>query len=185
MLVFRTSWRGRAITSRMSLYESSAPQFKKMLAQLDKWLDTATEHAKKKSFDPNVFVTARLAPDQYPFVRQVQSACDSAKFTCARLTGKEAPKHPDTEQTIDELHARVRAVMSYLDTFKPADFAGAETRAIDLPFLEGKKMLGAHYLNEMALPNFYFHLTTAYAILRHNGVDLGKRDFIGGLTLQG
>jgi hypothetical protein len=171
------------MTSRMSLYESSAPQLKKMLTQLDTWLDTATEHAKKKSFDPNVLVQARLAPDQYPLVRQVQSACDTAKFACARLTGKDAPKHPDTEQTVDELHARIRSVTSYLDTFKAADFAGAETRAVELPFLEGKKIVGERYLCEMALPNFYFHLVTAYAILRHNGVDLGKRDFIGSLTL--
>ena len=168
----------------MSLYEPSVPQFTKMLNGLDKWLEAAATHAQKKSFDANVLVNARLAPDQYPLVKQVQSACDAAKSAAARLTGKEPPKHPDTEQSMDELRARVRTCVSYLETFKPADFAGAETRSLDLPFLEGKKILGTDYLCELALPNFYFHLVTAYAILRHNGVDLGKRDFIGSLNLR-
>jgi hypothetical protein len=169
----------------MSIYFASVVQWKKMLSNLDKWIEASIEFAKKKSFDPNTLVSARLAPDQYAFVRQVQSACDSAKFGAARLSGKEAPKHPDTEQTIDELRARIRAATDYLATFKAADFAGAETRAIDLPFLEGKKVLGADYLVEMANANFYFHVTHAYAILRHSGVELGKRDYIGAMTLQG
>jgi uncharacterized protein len=168
----------------MSLYESSVPQFKKMLQNLDKWLESGVAYAQKKSFDPNVLASARLAPDQYALVRQIQSACDGAKFAAARLTGKEAPKHPDTEQTIDELRARIRACIGFLDTVTEADFKGAETRAVALPFLEGKTILGSDYLTEMVLPNFYFHVTTAYAILRHNGVDLGKRDFIGSLRLQ-
>lgn len=168
----------------MSLYEASAPQFKKMLGNLGKWLEASAAHAQKKSFDPNVLLTARLAPDQYPLVRQVQSACDGAKFASARLASKEAPKHPDTEQTMDEIRARVEACSTYLATFTAADFTGAETRVIELPFLEGKLLSGRDYLNEMALPNFYFHVATAYAILRHNGVDLGKRDYIGSLTLR-
>ena len=167
----------------MSLYEFTVPQFKKMLGNIDKWLDKATEHAKKKNADPNEFLKARLVIDQYALVRQVQSACDTAKFCCARLTGKEAPKHPDTEQTMEELHARIRTVTTYLDTFKPADFQGAEARAIELPFLEGKKIVGERYVVELQLPNFYFHVNHAYAILRKNGVDLGKMDYIGGLTL--
>src|SRR4051794_32446425 len=118
----------------MSLYEASVPQLKKMLTNLDKWLETSVAHAQKKSFDPNVLCTARLAPDQYALVRQVQAACDSAKFAAARLTGREAPKHPDTEQTIDELRARVRAVIAYLDTFSAADFTGAKDRLVELPF---------------------------------------------------
>jgi hypothetical protein len=166
----------------MSLYESTVPQFKKMLENLDKWLAKATEHAKKKNADPNEFLKARLVIDQYPLVRQVQSACDAAKFCCARLTAKEAPKHPDTETTMEELHARIRACVAYLDTFKPGDFEGSEKRAIDLPFLEGKKVSGQNYVCELVLPNFYFHVTTAYAILRTNGVDVGKMDFIGGIT---
>ncbi len=168
----------------MSLYDLSVPQFKKMLGNLDKWLETSEAYAQKKSFDPNVLLAARLAPDQYPLTRQIQSACDSAKFAVVRLTGKEGPKHPDTEQTIAELHARVKSCVAFLDSVKKEDFAGAETRKVELPFLENSVLLGTDYLVEMALPNFYFHITTAYAILRHNGVDVGKRDFIGSLTLQ-
>ena len=168
----------------MSLYESSVPPLKKHLANLDRWLDAASAHATKKGFDVAVLLQARLAPDQYPLVRQVQAACDAAKFGAARLTGKEAPKHPDTEQTLDELHARVKSVLAYLETFKAADFAGADERFVELPFFEGKKLRAGDYLNELALPNFYFHATHVYAILRHNGVALGKRDFISSLSLQ-
>jgi len=168
----------------MTIYESSVPQMKKMLLGLDRWLDTAVAYAQKKSFDPNVLLGLRLAPDMYPLVRQIQAACDSAKFTAARLTGKEAPKHPDTEQTIDEIRARIRSCVSYLDTFTAGDFEGAETRKVDLPFLEGKYAVGSDYLSEMGLPNFYFHVSMAYAILRHNGVDLGKIDYIGSLPTQ-
>jgi hypothetical protein len=166
----------------MNVYEASVGQFKKSLGQIDKWLEAAVLHAQKKSFDPNVLLAARLAPDQYALVRQVQSSCDAAKFAAARLTGKEAPKHPDTEQTIDELRARIGSCVGYLGTFVAADFVGAESRKIELPWLEGKFVLGSDYLVEMVTPNFYFHVTTAYAILRHNGVELGKRDFIGSLT---
>ncbi|HEY2511331.1 MAG TPA: DUF1993 domain-containing protein [Polyangiaceae bacterium] len=165
-------------------YEGSIQQFKKMLGQLDQWLEKAVAHAQKKSFDPNVLVQARLAPDQYPLVRQVQSSCDTAKFAAARLTGKEAPKHPDTEQTIEELRARVRSCIAFLDTVKSEDYAASEGRRIELPFLEGKILLAVDYLREMATPNFYFHLTHAYAILRHNGVDLGKMDYIGSLSTK-
>ena len=161
------------------------PQFSKMLKNLDAWLVKATEHAKTKKFEVDVLANARLAPDQYTLVKQVQAACDSAKFAAARLAGKEAPKHPDTEQTMDELRARVATCKAYVETITKADFAGAADRAIALPFLEGKTILGTDYVNEMVLPNFYFHLTTAYAILRHNGVALGKMDFIGSLKLQG
>jgi hypothetical protein len=168
----------------MSFAFASILQMKKMLTNLDKWVDTSVEHAKKKSFEPNTLLTFRLAPDQYPLVRQVQSACDSAKAGAARLAGKEPPKHPDTEQTVDEIHARIRTVVAYLETFKEEDFAKADARPIVLPFLEGKTILGADYVTEMMLPNFYFHVTTAYAILRHNGVDLGKMAFIGSLNLR-
>jgi uncharacterized protein len=168
----------------MSLYEASIPQLKKILNNLDKWLDAAAAHAQKKSFDPSVLLSARLAPDQFSLTRQVQAACDAAKFTGARLAGKEAPKHPDTEQTIDELHQRIRSCVAFLDTITAADFEGASKRVIDLPFMEGKAMLGSDYFNELSLPNFYFHVATAYAILRHNGVALGKRDFLGSLTLR-
>jgi hypothetical protein len=160
-------------------------EYKKMLGNLDGWLKKAAAHAKAKSFDPSVLVNARLAPDQYPFVRQVQSACDAAKFAAARLAGKDAPKHPDTETTIEQLHARIESVTAYLGTFTAKDFEGAEKRAITLPWLEGKHLEGADYVVELCTPNFFFHVTTAYAILRHNGVDVGKTDFIGSLTLHG
>jgi uncharacterized protein len=168
----------------MSLYEASVPQLTKMLQNLGKWLEKGAAYAKTKSFDPNVLLTARLAPDQYPLVRQVQSSCDAAKFAAARIAGKEAPKHPDTEQTFEEIQKRVQTAIAYLQTFKPEDFAGAEKRLIALPFLEGKVVTSSDYLYEMVLPNFYFHVTTAYAILRHNGVDLGKMDYLGALTLR-
>ncbi len=159
-------------------------QMKKMLGQLDKWLETAGAFATKKSFDPNVFLTLRLAPDQFAFVRQVQSACDTAKLAAARLAGKEAPKHPDTEQTLDELRARVKSVITYLGEFTAKDFVGAEARVITQPRWEGKVMSGGDYFLEHAMPNFFFHITHAYAILRHAGVDIGKRDYLGALSLK-
>jgi hypothetical protein len=168
----------------MNQFEASIHQFKKMLTHVEKWLEASASHAQKKSFDPNTLLHARLAPDQYALARQVQTCCDGAKFAAARLTGKEAPKHPDTETTLDELRARIRTCVAYLDTFKSADFADSENRHIELPFLEGKYLLGKDYLVEMVTPNFYFHVTTVYAILRHNGVDLGKRDFIGSLSTK-
>jgi len=168
----------------MALYDSTIPQMKKMLNNLAKWLDNATTVAEKKSFDPNTWLTARLAVDQYALVRQVQAACDTAKFVASRLSGKEAPSHPDTEKTMDELKARIGKVVAFLETIKPADFAGVETRKIPLPFMEGKALLGADYVNELAVPNFYFHVGAAYQILRHYGVEVGKRDFLGDLKLQ-
>lgn len=166
------------------MYEATALQLKKMLENLDRWLESASVYATQRGFDPAVLLQARLAPDQYPLLRQIQSACDSAKFLGARLAGKEPPKHPDTETTWEEARARIRKVVDYLGTLDAKDFAGAETRDIALPFLEGKLLSGRDYANEMGLPNFYFHLVTAYAILRHNGVTLGKRDYIGGLTTR-
>jgi hypothetical protein len=159
-------------------------QMKKMLTQLDTWLDTAAAHAQAKAFDPNVFLGLRLSPDQFPFVRQVQSACDTTKFAAARLTGKEAPSNPDTEQTLDELHARVRTAIAHLDTFSAKDFEGAATRVVTQPRWEGKVMSGGDYFLEHAVPNFFFHITHAYAILRHNGVNIGKRDYLGPLSLR-
>ncbi|MFO0615200.1 MAG: DUF1993 domain-containing protein [Polyangiaceae bacterium] len=151
----------------------------KMLSNLDGWIEKAREHAKAKSFELDTLLTARLAPDQFPLVRQIQSACDAAKFAAARSTGKEAPKHPDTEATFAELKTRIAAVVEYLKTFKAEDFAGAEDRPVPLGFMPGKGMRGGVYVREMAVPNFFFHVSHAYAILRHNGVPLGKMDYIG------
>jgi hypothetical protein len=165
-----------------AMYYETFKQMKKMLAQLDKWLEAADAYAKSKSFDSSVFAGLRLAPDQFAFGRQVQIACDTAKLAASRLTGKEAPSNPDTEQTIDELRARVATTLSYLDGFTAKDFEGAATRVITQPRWEGKTMTGADFFMEHAVPNFFFHLTHAFAILRHNGVGIGKRDYLGTLT---
>lgn len=165
-----------------AMYYDMYRQMKKMLGQLDKWLDSAKAFAETKSFDPNVLLGQRLAPDQFPFLRQVQITCDTAKLSASRLTGKEAPNHPDTEQTIEELHARVQAVVAYLNEFKASDFDGVATRQVTQPRWEGKVMSAHDYLLEHALPNFFFHLSHCYAILRHNGVPLGKRDYLGSLS---
>lgn len=159
-------------------------QMKKHLGQLDGWLNAAAAFAAEKKFEPNLFLGFRLAPDQFAFARQVQSTCDTVKLGAARLAGKEAPKHEDKEQTIDELHTRVRSVIEYLGGFSAKDFEGAATRVITTPRWEGKVMSGQDYFLEHALPNFFFHLTHAYAILRHNGVPLGKRDYLGTLSLR-
>jgi uncharacterized protein len=166
------------------MYFETLGQMKKMLGQLEKWLLAAAEHAKIKSFDSNVFMGLRLAPDQFPLGRQVQVACDTAKLMGSRLSGKEAPKQEDNEQTLAELEARVRSTLAYLESFTAADFAEAATRSVTQPRWEGKTMSGADYFIEHALPNFFFHTTHVYAILRHNGVNLGKRDYLGQLSLR-
>jgi len=168
----------------MNLYDATVPVFTKLLTGVEKWLDKATALATAKKFDVETLLTARLAPDQYPFVRQIQSACDQAKFTVAKLTGKDAPSHPDTEKTIAELRARVKTAVDYLGTFKPEDFVGAEERACSHTWMQGKTLRGGDYLDHFALPNFHFHLTTAYAILRHNGVDMTKMDYIVDLPFK-
>jgi hypothetical protein len=159
-------------------------QMKKVLGQLDKWLETAASFAQSRSFDGNVFLEQRLAPDQFPLLRQVQTACDTAKLAASRLTGKEAPKHEEQEKTIDELRARVQSVIAYLSGFSAKDFEAAATRVVTQPRWEGKVMSGADYFVEHALPNFFFHASHTYAILRHNGVGLGKRDYLGALSLR-
>ncbi len=169
----------------MNLYAATVPQFKRLLQNVERWLDKSEAFAAGKKFDPNTLLTARLAPDQFALVRQIQSVADQCKLTVARLTGKEAPKHPDTEQTFEELRKRLHSVIGYLDTFKPEDFDGTAERLISLPFFpEGKAMAGADYLVERQLPNVYFHASMTYAILRHNGVDLGKGDFVGQVTYR-
>jgi hypothetical protein len=166
------------------MYFESIGQMKKMLGQLDKWLEAAGTFAASKKIEPTTFASMRLAPDQFPFAKQVQTACDTAKLVASRLSGKAAPAHPDTEQTLDELRARTQSVIAYLDTFSAADFEGAATRVISTPRWEGKVMSGADYFREHGQPNFFFHLTHAYAILRHAGVPLGKRDYLGPVTLR-
>jgi hypothetical protein len=166
------------------MYHETFRQMHKMLGQLDKWLEATTAFADSKKIEQATVLGYRLAPDQFAFARQVQVACDTAKVAASRLTGKDAPSHPDTEQTIEELSVRVRAVRAYLDGLSAGDFAGAATRVVTQPRWEGKVMTGADYFLEHAVPNFFFHTTHAYAILRHIGVPLGKRDYLGAITLR-
>lgn len=166
----------------MNLYDATVPIFTKFLNNLDRWLEKAVAHAGDKGGGESL-VEARLAPDQYPLRQQIQAACDQAKYTVAKLTGKEPPSHPDTEQTVDELRARIRLAVDYLASFSHDDFVGAEERKCAHAWMGGKGLRGGDYLDHFALPNFHFHLTTAYSILRNKGVALGKTDFIGSLPL--
>jgi hypothetical protein len=159
-------------------------QFSRTLTQMTAWLSAAEAYAAERKFDAHVFLTVRLSPDQFPLVRQVQSTCDTAKLGAARLTGKDAPSHTPTPRPASELQARVRAVIEYLDGYSEADFAGTTERLITTPRWEGKVMTGADYFHEHVVPNFFFHLTHTYALLRHNGVPLGKKDYLGTLTMR-
>ncbi len=159
-------------------------EMKKLLVQMTTWIDKAEAHAASKGYDPNVLLQARLAPDMFPLVRQFQSACDSAKYAAAFTTGKEPPSHPATEQAFAELRARIASVIDYLGTFTAGDFEGADAREVKRPRWEGRSMRATDYMAEQGMPNFFFHFTMAYAILRHNGVDLGKRDYLGKLTFR-
>ena len=160
----------------MSLYEASVPQFVKFLGNLDKWLDKAEAYAKSKNFDPQVLLQARLAPDQFNFIRQVQIATDTSKLGSARIAGKQPPKFADNEQTVPELRSRIANTIAFLETLTPKDFEGAAERRVTVG---EKSALARDHLFDHVIPTFYFHVTTAYAILRHNGVDVGKRDYLG------
>jgi hypothetical protein len=159
-------------------------QFAKMLNNLDRWLEASIAFAETKKFDPDVLVQARLAPDQYELARQVQSACDAAKYAAAYLSDQKAPSHPDTEKTIAELRARLKTCIAYLESVKPSAYAGAPDRRVSPAWLQGKWFRGEDYLDQVSIPNFFFHVTMAYAILRHNGVALGKMDYIGSIPVQ-
>lgn len=165
-------------------HDNAVRVFAKTLRNLEQWIDKAAEHAKAKSFEVDVLVHARLAPDQFDFARQVQSACDQAKYAAAYLAGKPPPSHPDTEQTFAELRERIEKCLAFLETVEAKDLAGADERKVSPPWLNGRWLRGHDYLVELAVPNFFFHATMAYAILRHNGVTLGKADYIGGLPVQ-
>jgi hypothetical protein len=128
-------------------------------------------------------MTSRLAPDQHHFIYQVQSACDYVKAAAAWLSGQTPPKHEDNEQTIDELRARIRKTVAFVESVKEAQYAGASERKVSLSWAPGKVIGGVDYLLQMTLPNTFFHVTTAYAILRHNGVDVGKMDYLGSINL--
>lgn len=155
----------------------------KNLRNLDRWLERATTNATTRKYEVDVLLSSRLAPDQLPLVRQIQSVCDTAKLTAARLTTIEAPSHPDTETTLPQLRERIANVAGWLEGLGAAAYAGASERKISTGWMRGKAMSAPDYLSQFAVPNFFFHLVTAYSILRHNGVDLGKMDYIGGATL--
>lgn len=166
----------------ISMYSASVPVFRNMLGNLSHFLDKAQAHAEAKKFDPLVLTDYRLAPDMLPFRKQVQIACDAAKNGLARLSGVEAPKFEDTETSFAELKERIRKTIDYLDSVPRAKIDGCEEK--DITFPVGREttrtMKGEAYLLNWALPNLFFHVTTAYAILRHNGVELGKGEYLMG-----
>jgi len=158
--------------------------FVKTLKNHESWMDKAEAHAKAKSFEVDVLVHARLAPDAFAFDRQVQSGCDQAKYAAAYLSGKPAPSHPDTEKNFPELRQRIQKCVAFLETVQAKDLVGAEERKVAPPWLGGRWLRGDEYLIHVAVPNFFFHATMAYAILRHNGIELGKMDYIGSLPAR-
>lgn len=166
----------------LSMYQASVPVFVRMLGNLSKILDKAAAFADLRGIDPSVLLTDRLAPDMLPLSRQVQIAADSALRGSARLAGVDFPSNPDTETTFAELQERLAKTLAFLETLSAGQIDGGEERVVVLPMRSGEvTFTGQTFLLNFVLPNFYFHVTTTYLILRHNGVEVGKSDFIGGL----
>ena len=166
----------------LSMYQASVPAFLQTLNNLSAILDKAEAYAGNRKIDPEVLLNYRLAPDMLPFVRQIQIAADLAKGAAARLADVEVPKHDDTEKTFSDLKARITNTVTFVESIQPSDIDGSEGRDITLTLGEHTMSFkGQTYLVHFVLPNFYFHCTTAYDILRHGGVELGKRDFIGAI----
>ncbi len=164
----------------ITMHSASVPIFVRMLGNVGVWFDKAEAHAAAKKFESSVYLDARLAPDMLPLVKQVQIACDTVKFCVARLAGAEAPKFEDNETTLAQLRERIDATIAYAKSIPAAQIDGSEERDISMPRRDGTiVMKGEAYLKHFALPNFFFHMTTTYALLRHNGVDIGKMDFLG------
>jgi len=165
---------------KISMYQASVPMFIRMLNNLAAVLDKGAAHAEAKKIDPSVLINSRLYPDMLPLARQVQIASDGAKGAAARLAGLEPPKYEDTETTFSDLKGRIQKTIAYLNTFKPEQIDGSEERTVTLQ-IRGQPVpfQGMPYLFNHAVPNFYFHITTAYDILRHCGVEIGKADFLG------
>jgi len=164
----------------LSMYDASVPVFIRMLGNVRAILEKAAAYAEARKFEPAVLVQSRLAPDMFPLSRQVQIAADMAKGCAARLAGVEIPKYEDNEATFPELVARIDKTVAFLKTLKPAQIDGTEDKGITLQQRAGtREFKGQPYLLHYVLPNFYFHCTTAYALLRHNGLDVGKPDFVG------
>lgn len=166
----------------ISMYTASVPVFATMLGNLSHFIDKAKVNAQSRGFDVNVLAQSRLAPDMLPFTRQILIACDAAKLAVARIGGIEAPKFDDTETTMDELQQRIARTIAFLETVQPGQLDGSEEREITFPVGRDRTrtMKAEAYLKHWALPNVFFHVTTAYALLRHNGVDLGKTDYLLG-----
>ena len=166
---------------KISMYAMSHEVFKKSLTQLLHVMEKGVASAKARNFDPNLLAGTRLAPDMFTFVKQVQLTSDFAKNSLARLAGVDPPKFEDNETTMEELVARVKKTLAYIDTIPASALEGSETRDIKIPLRDRTlEFKGLPYLQHWAIPNFYFHFVTAYNLLRHNGVDIGKRDFLGG-----
>jgi uncharacterized protein len=165
------------------LYDATIPAFTRSLQALDACLDKAQAHADSLKCDIGNILSARLAPDMFPLSRQIQIACDFAKSISSRMAGVDLPSYEDNEVTLADFKVRIAKTIAYINTITPAQFEGSETRAISIPMRDGSKRdyVGAPYLHHMGLPNFYFHLTSCYAVLRNNGVQVGKKDFIGGV----
>ncbi len=163
------------------MYKTSVPVFKQLLNSLSAILIKAEAYAAEKKFEPAVLLNARLYPDMFPLIRQVQVAADFAKSVSARLAGVEVPAYEDNEQTFADLQARISKTLSFIESLTPAQFEGSETREIVLRpgTPKEKKLVGHNYLTNYGLPQFFFHVTTAYAVLRHNGLEVGKGDFMG------
>jgi hypothetical protein len=166
------------------LYDLIIVQFSKMLGNLNHILDKANQNADSRKIQMEVLLNSRLAPDQFNFIRQIQIACDTAKLCAARISGKDAPSHDDSEKTLIELKTRIEDTIKYLKGFSEKDFAGGMERHISQPRWEGKYLTGYEYVVQHAVPNIYFHITTAYSILRHNGVDIGKKDYLGEMPFK-
>ena len=165
----------------ISMYSMSVPTFTHMLGSLSHFLDKAVAFSEARKVDPQVLLTDRLAPDMLAFTRQVQIACDSAKNGVARIAGVEAPKFEDKEATFDELKARIRKTVDFLNSVPADKLEGTEDRDVTFPLRDKTMtMKGEAYLKHWVMGNFFFHVTTAYAILRHNGVELGKQDYLAG-----
>jgi len=165
---------------KISMYAMSHDVFKKALTQLLHVMEKGVANAKARNFDTSVIVGARLAPDMLPFVKQIQLTSDFAKNSMARLAGVDPPKFEDNETTMDELFARVRKTIEYIDSVPAASLDGSEDRDIKIPLRDRTvEFQGLEFLQKWALPNFFFHHVTAYNLLRHNGVDIGKKDFLG------
>jgi len=166
------------------IYDLVNLQFSRMLSNLLVCLDKAESHATQKKFDVNVLAGSRLAPDQFDFTRQIQILCSTAVKCTAQLTGRDAPNPADSEKTIAELRHLITNTVQWLSSVEPAAYSGAAERKISQPRWEGQWLTGAEFMLHHAIPNFYFHMTTTYSILRHNGVDVGKKDYLGKMPFK-